>query len=313
MRALRLEDRRVLRIRDIEAPEPGPGAVVIDVAVAGIGGSEYLGYDNPGLRRLPLTMGHGIVGVDPGGRRVAINPLRGCGACAFCRRGLAQLCEAWSLIGVQSDGGLAEQVAVPADSLVALPDALTWEQSAFVEPFANAVNAWDLSGAAAGTAIAVVGAGSLGLGLVACAAAAGCETVHVGDLSSERRAAALALGATEAGTAVPGAYDVVFDTVGTPETRRAAIAAARRGGKGVFLGFATPGLEIDFSALIRQQKQIIGAFVYSPAQFARAIDLAQRSQGHWVRNLSFAEVEPMLHTFLDGDFSTIKAALRPCR
>ena len=87
----------------------GPDEVVIDVAVAGIGGSEYLGYNNPGIRTLPNIMGHGFAGTTAEGRRVAVNPLRSCGTCAYCRQGLGQLCDDWHLIGVQSDGGFAQQ------------------------------------------------------------------------------------------------------------------------------------------------------------------------------------------------------------
>lgn len=143
MKALVLEAPRRLRLHERPPCATGPGDVIVDVELTGIGGSEYLAFAAPGLRRLPNVMGHGIVGTDPDGRTVAVNPLRGCGTCEFCVADLRQLCETWSLIGVQWDGGLAEQVAVPEASLVPLPAALTWEQAAFIEPFANAVNAWD--------------------------------------------------------------------------------------------------------------------------------------------------------------------------
>ncbi|WP_422366922.1 alcohol dehydrogenase catalytic domain-containing protein [Pelagibius sp.] len=193
--------------------------MVIDVAVAGIGGSEYLGYRNPGLRPLPNIMGHGIAGVAPDGGRVAVNPLRSCGACAFCRRGQAQLCDSWSLIGVQSPGGFAQKLAVPEDSLVALPDSITWDQASFIEPFANAVNAWDLAQADPSAAIAVLGAGSLGLGVVASASAAGCKIIQVSDNSAPRLAAAATLGAEAISKQMTDTYDIVFDTVGSAESR----------------------------------------------------------------------------------------------
>ncbi len=311
MQALLLEDSLILRLRDFDDPVAGPGEVVVDVAVAGIGGSEYLGYRNPGLRPLPNIMGHGIAGVAPDGGRVAVNPLRGCGACAFCWRGQAQLCDSWSLIGVQSPGGFAQKLSVPEDSLVALPDSITWEQASFIEPFANAVNAWDLAQADPSAAIAVLGAGSLGLGVVASASAAGCKIIQVSDNSAPRLAAAATLGAEAISKQMADTYDIVFDTVGSAESRQAAAALTAKGGRCIFMGFATPTSEIDFAELIRGQKQFIGAFVYSATQFERAIALAGKTQSSWVQNLSFTDVEPLLKRYLKNDFSTLKGALRP--
>jgi len=302
-------------VLEVEPPAAEPNAVVIDVAVAGVGGSEYLGYNNPGIRNLPNIMGHGFAGTTAEGRRVAVNPLRSCGTCEYCRRELHQLCDDWHLIGVQSDGGFAQQVAVPEAAMVALPDHLSWEQAAFVEPFANAVNAWELSGADAGCSVAVLGAGGLGLGLVACAAGAGCAQIAVSDLSRTRLDAAAELGATACGNdteAHPGgSYDVVFDTVGSADSRRQAIELTRKAGTCVLMGFAAPDLEANAGAFIRSQRRLLGAFVYSMTQFQTAVGLAGRCKADWVANLSFAEVEPLLQRYLEGDFSTVKAALRP--
>lgn len=311
MQALLLEDSLTLRLREIDDPVTGPGDVIVDVAVTGIGGSEYLGYRNPGLRPLPNIMGHGIAGLAPDGGRVAVNPLHGCGVCAFCLKDQTQLCDSWSLIGVQSAGGFAQKLAVPEDSLIGLPDSMTWEQASFVEPFANAVNAWDLAQADPSATIAVLGAGSLGLGVVANASAAGCSTIHIRDNAASRRAAAATLGAGEISEATSETYDIVFDTVGSAESRQAAAALTAKGGRCVFLGFAAPKSEVNFVELIRGQKQFIGAFVYSGKQFERAIALAGKTQSSWVQNLSFAEVAPKLKQYLADNFLTVKAALRP--
>ena len=311
MKALVLEGSRALRLREIEAPEARPGEALVRVEAAGIGGSEYLGFANPGIRPLPNIMGHSIAGITPDGRRVTVNPLRGCGACAACSADLAQLCDSWSLIGVQSDGGFAQVVSVPFESLVELPEDLSWEQVAFVEPFANSVNAWEISGAGPSDRIAVIGAGGLGLGLTACAAEAGCETIAVCDLSPTRLQAAHDLSASDVGHALAGRYDVVFDTVGSADTRQMALEATCSGGHCVFLGFASALTEIDISSVIRQQKRLSGAFVYSARQFSRALGLARLCRRDWVRNLSFEGAAPLLEGYLAGDFSVVRAALRP--
>ena len=311
MKALILENKRTLQIREYDTPKTADDHVIIDVEIAGIGGSEYLGYNNPGIRPLPSIMGHGFAGVTPEGKRVAVYPLTGCNTCQYCLNNQTQLCISWSLIGVQSNGGFAEKVSVPRDSVVDLPERLSWEQAVFVEPFANSVNAWHLSQAIKSHSVAIIGAGGLGLGLVACAKQSSCLSISVADLSENRRMATLEMGATEANPTLNGEYDIVFDTVGSTETRVQAIEVTKKGGKVVFLGFETPLQELNISEIIRHQKRLIGSFVYSKSQFEAAIELAQMCNSSWVTSIGFSEVEEYLIRFLENDFSTIKVALRP--
>ncbi len=311
MKALLLEGSKTLTLRDIDAPQPNAAAQLITVEATGIGGSEYLGFNKPGIRPLPNIMGHGFTGTTANGKRVAVYPLSGCGGCEYCVADQAQLCADWSLIGVQTDGGFAQKAAVPSAQLFELPAELSWEQSVFIEPFANSINAWELSGASGAQSVAIIGAGSLGLGLVGLAQQAGCKTIHVADLSANRRGAAKTLGATQTTSTLTETYDVVFDTVGSEQTRQHGIDCAKKGGQCVFLGFETATLNVNIAELIRYQKQLKGSFVYSKRQFSDAITLAKICQDTWVKNISFAEVENVLHQFLAGDFEHVKVALRP--
>lgn len=311
MQALVLNGPREFSLTELVSPAVNEGQVLLEVQVAGIGGSEYLGYNNPGIRPLPNIMGHGFTGTIADGTRVAVNPLSGCGKCRYCLDGLSQLCEQWSLIGVQTNGGFAQKVAVPSERILPLPDMLSWEQSAFIEPFANSINAWQLSGAAADNSIAIIGAGSLGLGLAAQASELACDDVHVAELSPVRRSAAQSLLAGEVSEQLAGEYDIVFETVGSQESRRQAIDLTRKGGKCVFLGFQTPEQTLNIAQLIRDQKTLIGSFVYSMEQFQQAVNLAQHCDDTWVKNVSFKEVESILMAFLEGHFDWVKVALRP--
>ncbi|WP_165943598.1 zinc-dependent alcohol dehydrogenase [Roseicella aquatilis] len=312
MRALVLEGPRRLSARSVPMPRPAPGGVLVTVELAGLGGSECAGYAAPGIRPVPSIMGHGIIGTVADGRRVAVNPLRSCRQCRDCRSGQPQRCAAWSMIGVQTDGGCAQAVAVPEDALEELPGDLTWEQAAFAEPFANAVHAWELAGNPRDR-IAILGAGGLGLGLVVCAAVTHSESITIADLSANRLAAAVALGATETGTAIAGHYDFVFDTVGSAETRRAALELTRPGGTCILLGFAAPLLEIEAGRFIRSERRLLGSFAYSDREFRSGLELAARCSPDWVESLAFDEVEPFLKRCLAGDFSIVKAVLRPNR
>lgn len=333
MKALVLEQARHLVVREIKMPELPSDYELVSVVATSIGGSEYQGFNNPGVRPLPNIMGHGIVGTVEGGGRVAVYPLSGCGRCAYCLAGQASLCDHWSLIGVQTDGGFAEYVAAPANSLVALPDALSWEQATFIEPFANSINAWEISGATASSSVAIVGAGGLGLGLVACAKAMGCKNITVIEPSLSRQEAARSLGATSVishvadvsqsesndqtavspllrSTLIECVFDNVFDTVGSAMTRATAVAITKKDATCVFLGFSSPTLDLNMSELIRHQKILKGSFAFSRLQFEKALNLVVHCQSAWVNNLSMDEVESVLLDFLVGDFSVVKAALR---
>jgi threonine dehydrogenase-like Zn-dependent dehydrogenase len=312
VKALILEDKRKLVLKNVDTPSFSDAEVLIDIEVAGIGGSEYLGFNNPGIRPLPHIMGHGITGLTPEGKRVAIYPLQGCGECVYCKDNRVQLCDKWTLIGVHCDGGFAQKVAIPRELLFELPNELTWEQSAFIEPFANSMNAWEISQASRENSIAIIGAGSLGLGLVACAHAEQCQVIEVSDLSESRLDAAKCLGATKSAESLDGQFDIVFDTVGTQETRALATQLSKKGGKSVFLGFATPMFEVNFAELIRHQKQLLGSFVYSKEHFQKAMHLAKNCQSEWVTNLTFVDVKAQLEKYLNNDFSTVKAVHVKC-
>ncbi len=311
MKALRLEGKRKLTLCDAPEPIKSDFCEVISVEIAGIGGSEYLGFDNPGIRTLPSIIGHGFAGVTTSGARAAVYPLTGCGQCHFCTEGAVQLCDGWSLIGVQKNGGFTQKVSVPTKQLFELPDDVSWEQSVFIEPFANSVNAWEVSSASDDSSVAIIGAGSLGLGLVAKAHQSNCKLIHISDMSRTRLLAAKELGATELYDELHQKYDVVFDTVGSKIAKNQAIASTKKGGKCIFLGFEEPHFNLNISEIIRHQKQLIGSFVYSERQFKEAITLVTACKSHWVKSLAFHEVEAVLIKFCQGDFDIVKAALRP--
>ncbi|PCM46098.1 zinc-dependent alcohol dehydrogenase [Marinobacter sp. ANT_B65] len=311
MRALLLKGPHKFGLENVAPPQPSQGEVIIDVEVTGLGGSEVAALQNPGLRPLPNIMGHGLCGVTTAGQRIAVFPLSGCGDCLYCNQGQSQLCNDWNLIGVQRPGGFAEQVSVPESALVHLPASLSWEQASFIEPFANAVNAWERSQPKPTDSVLIVGAGLLGLGLTAMARDQGCGSVFVSDLSPNRLEAALSLGACEVARTFGREFDIVFDTVGTEVARTECINRTKKNGKSVFLGFASQSLSVDFTRMIREQKTFIGSFVFSREQFAKAMELVQGCSSKWVRNVSFSEVEAELMAYENGDFEPIKSVLRP--
>ncbi|MGW0583900.1 alcohol dehydrogenase catalytic domain-containing protein [Streptomyces sp. NPDC002920] len=211
MLAARLYGAKDLRIEEMPEPEPGPGEVKIRVAYAGICGTDVHEYfETPRATHepnpltgatLPQTLGHEFAGtvvacgedvdrVTPGAR-VCVRPIRTCGVCPRCTSGLSHLCTALAAIGVTSPGGgLAQYVVVPAGSVHPLPDGLSLEQGALVEPMAVALNAVERARVPTGGSALVTGAGAVGMGVLFALRARGVHDVLVAEPSASRRAAA---------------------------------------------------------------------------------------------------------------------------
>ena len=166
-----------LEILDAPAPVPGPGEALVRIGPSGLCGTDLLLYDDVyrGRRRpvpCPLIVGHEasgeVVELGPGtswpppGTRVGIEAVTGCGQCYHCLRGRYNLCQDWHHIGLTRAGVLAELVVVPTSSLLPLPDEVTLESAAFLEPLATAVHTLERVTPLPGTSAAIVGPGPLG-------------------------------------------------------------------------------------------------------------------------------------------------------
>ncbi len=189
MRAIEVTEERTLTEAEIGDPSPDPGDVVVEVAYCGICGSDLHMLPSPAIS--PGTvMGHEFSGriaaVGDGvegwseGDRVAVIPMDPCGECPNCLAGNEHLCMQAPLRGHGlggRPGAYAERVTAPASSLVALPDALSDEQGALVEPLAVGVHAVAIAGADPADPAVVLGAGPIGVMTALAARAAGYERV----------------------------------------------------------------------------------------------------------------------------------------
>ena len=217
MQALRFHAARDLRVEEVAEPSsPGAGEVLVRVATCGICGTdlhEYVaGPIVTAVEPHPLTgaqnpqiLGHefagDVVATGPGvtsvaeGDRVAIMPLAYCGHCAYCRRGLQHLCATMACVGLSHDwGGMAELATVAEYQVVRLPESVTYEQGAVIEPTAVAAYGVERAGVAPGDSVLVTGAGPIGALAALCAHSAGASTVYISEPNPARRARAEALG-----------------------------------------------------------------------------------------------------------------------
>jgi threonine dehydrogenase-like Zn-dependent dehydrogenase len=300
-----------VEVLDVPEPEPEGDEIVVQVALAGICGSELHGIRTPGFRTPPLVMGHEFAGTLPDGRRIAVNPLVSCGSCDLCLLGRPNLCRSRSLLGVHRPGGFAERVAVPAGAIHELPEGMAWEVAAMVEPLANAVHALGLAGVQDGSRVGIIGAGTIGLVCVLEACAGGVESVAVADPSASRLRVARRLGASSAGDELEGEFDVIIDAVGLPVTRSASVKHLRPGGTAVWLGLMDGDPGFDATDLVRMEKRVLGSFAYSDDEFARAIGDATRFDLAWVEAFPLTQGAAIFGQLMDGRTDVVKALLRP--
>jgi 2-desacetyl-2-hydroxyethyl bacteriochlorophyllide A dehydrogenase len=223
MRAVRNTDAG---IETLDVPEPTGDGIRVRVRGCGICGSDlHLIAWGP----MPVTLGHEIGGHLDDGTPVAVWPLVPCGTCDRCVAGEVTQCRTGPVqgYGIGRDGGMADQIVVEAQSIVPLPDGVAADDAGLVEPLACGVHALRRSSVRDDDRVAVVGAGSIGLGVAAAARWMGASRVDVTARHARQRDAATAIGA---GLDPDGEYDVVVDAAGTESAIARCIELVRPGG-----------------------------------------------------------------------------------
>ena len=198
-----------IEVRDVPEPTPGPGEVKIEIVACGVCGSDIHVRHDTFPYWPPVILGHEftgtIVALGPdcrrfktGARVVAEPHTKACGVCYYCRTGNIQICPEKRSPGWGIDGGMAEYICYPEKLLHAIPDTMSWDQAAVVEPTANVVtDLIERTHVTAGDVVVVVGPGPIGLLTAMVARAAGArEVVIIGTPADEalRLTTARALG-----------------------------------------------------------------------------------------------------------------------
>jgi 2-desacetyl-2-hydroxyethyl bacteriochlorophyllide A dehydrogenase len=267
-----------LTVEQIDAPRPAEGEVLVDVALAGICGSDLHAYrGHGGKRQPPLVLGHEAVGRVHGESSLqALFPLRGCGRCAACASGTENLCSDRRLLGLDCQGTFAEQIAIAREDLVPVPDGVSAEIAALTEPLATALNALDGLALDATSRVAVIGLGTIGLLTVYAALDRGGQVVGV-DPAPARRQHAEALGVTNllssAEELEPQSFTAVVDAVGVTATWSAGVRAVTNGGVIVIVGLGENVGPVDVGRLVRGGLTVRGTYAYTRDQFGSALQM----------------------------------------
>jgi threonine dehydrogenase-like Zn-dependent dehydrogenase len=294
-----------IELTRIPIPEPAPGEVRVRVLACGICGSD-LHFFRAGFWAGGTTPGHEMAGeIDAlgdgvrslaRGDRVAIEPLRSCGACDECRSGQDVRCRKLAILGVHCAGGFADYVTIPERRAFRVTSDLDPALAALAEPTAVVVHALRRGSLLAGQRVLVLGAGSVGLLAALAARELGAGDVLVTARHPHQAELASALGATRAlreseagereltGLGREAPIDLVIETVGgCADTLRLAASAVRPGGQVVVLGLFTQPVALDTLPLLLKETTLIWSNCYArgPGEpdFATATGLLARRRG----------------------------------
>ncbi len=301
MRAALYTGDPALIVEDRERTPPGPGEVEIEVAYAGICGTDLhirhgamdhrvpskavLGHESSG--RI-AAVGEGVIGRQVGDP-VTVMPLRWCGTCAACRAGHAHVCQTLKVIGVDIPGAMQGSWTVPADVVVGLPADLPLDVAALVEPTAVAVHDVRRSGLAPGEKAVVVGGGPIGVLIARVAQAQGSEVVLL-ELDPHRQATAERLGLTvvDPSRTDVGAYvsdwtsgagaPVSFEVSGAPAGVRTATDVLGVRGVMVVVAIHSEPRLVDLNQVFLRELSVLGTRVYTRDDFEYAVQLVADRQ-----------------------------------
>jgi 2-desacetyl-2-hydroxyethyl bacteriochlorophyllide A dehydrogenase len=295
MRGIVCEEIGAFRLRnDLPEPEPGPGEAVVRIRRVGICGTDMHAFrGNQPFFTYPRILGHELAGTiewiganDAGlkaGDQVAIIPYLHCGACVACRRGRTNCCAGLRVLGVHTDGGMRERIAVPAAHLIRT-EGLSLDQSAILEPLAIGAHAVRRSGVGAGDTALVVGAGPIGLGVAVFAKLAGARVIAM-DLSDDRLAfcrswagADHVVGARERpaeriAELTDGEFPtVVFDATGSARSMADALGYLAHGGTLVYVGLVKSDIAFPHPEFHKRETTLMGSRNATREDFGRVLE-----------------------------------------
>jgi L-iditol 2-dehydrogenase len=299
-----------LRVEEVRRPEPGPGDVLVQIEVALTDGTDLKTFKrgHPLLaRESPAPFGHEFCGIVDGRRVVAANSAP-CGSCDGCARG--EQCRQLVFLA----GAYADWIVVPeriaAVNLHDVPPGIAPEVAAMVEPLACCLRGIERAGIHAGDAVAILGAGPIGLMLAACVADAGGWPVVVGG-RPERQELVELFGA-ESGDGA-GA-DVVIEAVGSDAAWSDAVELVRPGGTVVMFGGLPRDARppVDAYRLHYEELTVRGSFHHTPATVRAALGFLGSGAYPWDRLVTHRVLlDELPALFADPPRDLLKAAVIP--
>lgn len=306
MKALVLKEYNNFTYEDVPVPEIQKDEVLVRVKACAICGSDVHGMDGSTGRRIPpIIMGHEAAGVIEKvgenvkgfkrGDRVTFDSTIYCGKCWFCRRGEINLCDNRRVLGVSCGdyrlhGAFAEYVSVPEHILYPLPDEVSFECGAMVEPLSIAFHAVRRSMVSLNDTAVVVGTGMIGLLIIQLLKLVGCGKIIAVDMVQQKLDMAAKFGAdiclksddediaseVYKSTRNRGA-DIAFEVVGITPTLQSAIASLRKGGSLTLVGNLKPSVDFPLQMVVTRQISLYGSCA-SAGEYPDCLDLIAKGK-----------------------------------
>lgn len=299
MKQARLVEPEKIMLEDVDIPIFSPGQVLIKVKRLGICGSDvHAYYDKHPYISCPIVQGHefsgeiaevgdGVEGLSKGDR-VTVMPQLVCGECYPCTHGNYHICNDLKVIGCQADGAAREYIPVDHRLIVKLPEGMSFDYGAMVEPVAVGVHAVGRLGNVAGMNLLVLGAGPIGNLTAQSAKGLGAKSVMITDISDSRLEIAkncgidftlnVAFENLEAKVAEyfgPDGADAILECVGVEDTIAVAVHLARKGTDIVIVGVFADKPSVDIGLVQDKELRMIGTLMYRAEDYRSAIDLIQ--------------------------------------
>jgi len=287
----------IIEFRDVPAPEPDQGQVLLRIKRIGVCGSDiHVYHGKHALTSYPVVQGHEVSGVveklgrgvkglkvgDP----VTFQPQVTCGTCYSCTHGAYHICDNLKVMGFQTTGAGSELFALDARLVLKLPSGTSYDHGAMVEPTAVGVHAVTRGGGVKGKKVLVLGAGPIGNLTAQVAKGMGAAKVMITDVSDYRLGlarecgvdVAVNTGREDLPSRVRDGFgeekaDLILECVGAGPTISQAIAAARKGTDIVVVGVFGDKPQVDMGTVQDRELRLIGTLMYQEPDWRKAIEL----------------------------------------
>lgn len=335
MKCVAIKGEKEFEIKEINEPEKREGKVLIDVKKTGICGSDihYWELGNP----VGLVMGHEYSGtvVDNGGRedlnvgdRVTALPISPCGHCEACLRGDIHYCaETWAYasgLSLDNSGGLAPMLSVRSDMVLKIPDNMSDEEGALVEPTAVGYHAINLADIKVGDSVLIIGGGIIGLVSAMFAKKSGASKVVVSETNPERGEAAVRLGVADAWIDAKdenvmndnaSSFDKVIECCGNTPAVNSSMNLVKAGGTVILVGVSMTPINFASIQTVMKEITVIGAIAYKKEEFAKCIDMIANKEidvkKFISKEISLEEVQDAYEELYSGTSKSIKILVDP--
>ena len=283
MRAAVLKSQGDMAMETLPVPELDADQVLVQVAAVGVCGSDVHYYEHGRIGDYvvdhPLILGHELSGriaavgsdVDPSrvGQRVAVEPQRPCRTCKQCKAGRYNLCPDIEFYATPPiDGAFTEYVRIQDDFAYDIPDSVSDEAAALIEPLSVGLWACERAQIKPGSRVLIAGAGPIGIIAAQAARAYGATEIYITDIAEERLAFALEHGATHALNALTDSaegldVDAFIDASGAPQAVRSGIKAVGPAGRVILVGLGADDVELPVSYIQNREIWLSGVFRYT--------------------------------------------------